>query len=477
MIKNYTHFIFFLALWSTITAQEQTQCDKSVQYTVKLLESKSSLIDYKKLYDTLLPCADMGIVEAQNYIAMFHLNGLGVPKNNELAFRYFEEAAKNSFAVAQYNLGRMYKYGLGCEINFVKAIEWFDKATSNGHSRAAFALGYMCFKGFAVDQDYQKAIAWFQKSNDVMATHYLGICYYFGYGTPVNEEKAIELLLDNPIENSRLLLAYIASNKQTKRECEVIASLQKSTDTEELVSEFVNKENTSATKLVEKNDLLKNWHGSLVKYDWSGQKVLSVSPMELVIEENADLLKVVLSSKKGTVETNALWQEETLYLQNMKLELDLLYPEPNQGESMQYSLMSFSLKEKEFNNKTFLVGAVDSYLQDWQEYGEPMQIILSADGVVDEEEIAALQNQEAQFIKLYPVPFKDDLLIQYKLEEETNVLVELTSYSGDINITIDKGVKQVGKQVVRTSLEIPKGMYILKVSTDSKKYSRMIVKE
>tara|TARA_B100000809_G_scaffold263060_1_gene315435 strand:- start:1494 stop:1631 length:138 start_codon:yes stop_codon:yes gene_type:complete len=40
----------------------------------------------------------------------------------------------------------------------------------------------MAYKGLGVSQDYYQAVYWFERSEDPMAKHFLGLCYYLGYG-------------------------------------------------------------------------------------------------------------------------------------------------------------------------------------------------------------------------------------------------------------------------------------------------------
>ena len=47
----------------------------------------------------------------------------GVDVNNKKAFEWYEKAAKQGYAEAQYNLGIMYEDDRGMDVNYKKAIE------------------------------------------------------------------------------------------------------------------------------------------------------------------------------------------------------------------------------------------------------------------------------------------------------------------------------------------------------------------
>jgi myo-inositol-hexaphosphate 3-phosphohydrolase len=105
-------------------------------------------------------------------------NGLGVAKDDEQAFAWRRKAAeqenydvRNAIelhdtrsraeqgnAVAQFNLGVMYKYGLGVAQDDDQAVAWFRKAAEQGFAGAQYNLGVM-YRG-------ARAVAWLRKAAD-----------------------------------------------------------------------------------------------------------------------------------------------------------------------------------------------------------------------------------------------------------------------------------------------------------------------
>jgi hypothetical protein len=94
-----------------------------------------------------------------------------------------------------------------------------------------------------------------------------------------------------------------------------------------------------------------------------------------------------------------------------------------------------------------------------------------------EEELLGLTAQQEQFIKLYTVPFKEQLLIQYNLETSANVQVEIISFDNSIRLVLDSSAKQSGAKTVHTNPDIEGGRYIIKITVNGKVHTRMIVKE
>ena len=60
--------------------------------------------------------------------------------------------------------------------DFLKAVEWFQKAAEQGHAKAQFTLGLMYFAGLVVKQDYSKAKEYFGLACD---NKYQDACYMY----------------------------------------------------------------------------------------------------------------------------------------------------------------------------------------------------------------------------------------------------------------------------------------------------------
>ena len=67
------------------------------------------------------------------------------------------------------------------DVNYKKAIEWYEKAAEQGHAEAQYNLGNMYHQGDGVDVNYKKAIELYKKAakqGDAMAQYNLGIMYH-----------------------------------------------------------------------------------------------------------------------------------------------------------------------------------------------------------------------------------------------------------------------------------------------------------
>lgn len=491
MTKSYILFLFLLLVVSTLDAQEPSAQEQLGQ-AKKMLEENSPFNDGQAIVNLIEPLAAAGNAEAQNLLGVLYTKGVGVDKNEEFAFKLIEKAANNGYANAQYNLGRFYKTGTKAKaIDFEKAIVWFKKAIANGHQRAAYSLGYMYYKGLGVQQDYEKAIDWFSKSSDPMAKHFLGLSYYQGYGVPENKDKALEILLKNDIPNSTTLVNYIRNNQKQVNDKKVKESLKtevSSISANELATETVLDE-VDATEIenepLEAKDILGKWEGKWVQYDWSGNQVEHILPLKMSVENKNGKLKMTYTIMKETKSVDAFWHEDYLYFNEpLTLTLPRLYSSDPNELSLDYELLSIGLKKHTLDDTTLLTGHVDSFITNWSEHGQPTRVLLLPEGweqtdIEEEKLLQALAEQEEHFIKLYPVPFKEQLTINYQLDNEAEVEVQLMPMSGTNIITISpKSLKKVGGHIHTVGLDgtLPKGLYVVRLIAGNHTYTRLIIK-
>ena len=81
--------------------------------------------------------AEQGNVKAQNTLGKMYYKGEGVPKDYQLAMKWYRKSAVQGHAGAQYYLGQMYKEGHGVREDKVLAHKWFNLAAAQGHKSAA----------------------------------------------------------------------------------------------------------------------------------------------------------------------------------------------------------------------------------------------------------------------------------------------------------------------------------------------------
>ncbi len=117
--------------------------------------------DYAAAMRELRPLAEQGLASAQFKLGLLYDNGLGVPKDDVQARKWYEKAATQGHAEAQVNLGAMLVYARGGPQDYKMAIYWFRLSANQGNDLAQRKLGLMYERGDGVQQDFVRAYMWY----------------------------------------------------------------------------------------------------------------------------------------------------------------------------------------------------------------------------------------------------------------------------------------------------------------------------
>ncbi|WP_378184008.1 T9SS type A sorting domain-containing protein [Aquimarina sp. SS2-1] len=416
---------------------------------------------------------------------MLYGNSTSIERQKE-GFRLITLSSQKGYTEATYTLGLLYKKGIGCQLDFKKAYYWFEQAAQLGHQKAAFNLGYMYFKGLGtVDQDYQKAITWFKQSNYQLAKHWLAICYKNGYGIKKDTVKATSLLSENYISNSKTLLSQINKKEISKSPVEESNSQDSKNNNSQKDMDFSDIEQSQNVLNLNQHNISGNYKGELVQYDWSGKTIKRSIPISLSLDYSSyeDELAYQLTYDKQQFNGIASFYENNIIFDNLSLVVNKLWEEMDDPleDSLHLEIVSASLMKKTEINTDIIIGNVTTRITEWKEPGLPTKLVLSkaSDQTISQEALTALASQHRDFIKLYPVPFKDNLLISYELENSTNTSAEISDFQGNNTIVIRKNDRQSsGEHLLHfNGNSLPKGIYVIRVIAENKQYTKLVIKE
>ncbi|ANQ09864.1 SEL-1 protein [Plasmodium coatneyi] len=117
-------------------------------------------IDYSKATDYFIRGNKLNDPLSYNGLGYIHFFGLGTfKKNPQLAFYYFDLAAKSNLSSAQFNLACLYLSGVGITQSFHNAFYWFYKALNNGNVLAAYIMGFMHYNGIIINRNCKVALS------------------------------------------------------------------------------------------------------------------------------------------------------------------------------------------------------------------------------------------------------------------------------------------------------------------------------
>ena len=195
-------------------------CEKKAEKAFDFVSGHSMvLLDVEKGLRLLNQYANEGCMDAHYYLGMVYKKGYAhssIEPEPAKAFEHLNKAVELGHIRATAHLGQLYERGFGCKLNYNKAVDYYHLNMSLGDDMGAYCMGYSYMKGLgSVEQDYELAIEWFEKSEYAMAKHWLAVLHYFGFGTPKNQDLAIEILVNNDkIRRSPLLLDHFMAHKE-----------------------------------------------------------------------------------------------------------------------------------------------------------------------------------------------------------------------------------------------------------------------
>jgi TPR repeat protein len=124
--------------------------------------------DYPAAVRLLEPLARDGDPVAQLRLGQLYYHGHGVRESDTLALQWFDRAARQGLADAQFHVGNMYAYGLaaappGDDAGRLAA-QWYFEAARQGHADAQYSLGILFLTGTGVTQDAAEARKWIARA-------------------------------------------------------------------------------------------------------------------------------------------------------------------------------------------------------------------------------------------------------------------------------------------------------------------------
>jgi TPR repeat protein len=110
---------------------------------------------------------------------------MGVKEDKVAALEWFQKAAEQGLAEAQFGTGLAFLNGRGTDENATEAVKWFKKAAAQGYADAQNELGNCYLEGTGVPKDPIAGVNLLKQAAEAglpAAQHALGLCYQQGKG-------------------------------------------------------------------------------------------------------------------------------------------------------------------------------------------------------------------------------------------------------------------------------------------------------
>lgn len=151
---------------------------------------------YAEAASYYLKAAEAGHAASMTRYALFAKDGVGVPKNEELAVEWFHRAAEAGQDAAMTNLGSLYEAGRGVEADLAEAARWYRAAVDKGDRFAMHRLALLHEAGRGVPKDDREAVRLLNQASEQglsEATSWLAEKYELGRGVAKDEAEAKRL--------------------------------------------------------------------------------------------------------------------------------------------------------------------------------------------------------------------------------------------------------------------------------------------
>jgi TPR repeat protein len=175
-----------LALAPAGYADEQTELDAAL-----LAFQRGDVVDALQRYERL---ATTGSAEAMTQLGYIHDQS----EANELAVRWYRQAAEKGYAAAQHGLGEMYAKGEGVAQDEPVARSWFIRAAEQGYAPSIRLLWTSAeLGGLGQEADPTEALRWLRagvQAGDVSSMQRLARAYRNAeLGLEIDQHAATEL--------------------------------------------------------------------------------------------------------------------------------------------------------------------------------------------------------------------------------------------------------------------------------------------
>lgn len=164
-------------------------------YSTPLISQTTIEGGEKPDYEKVLPLALKGDPVNQARLGKCYENGIGVPKDEKLAFEWYLKSAEQGNSLGQAYLGRCYRRGIGVAKDEAKGTALYNKSAEQGDAIGQLYLGTIYFNGLGVPKNQQLGCKYFRMSaeqGNADAQCNLGTSFENGYGVTKDEKAAFE---------------------------------------------------------------------------------------------------------------------------------------------------------------------------------------------------------------------------------------------------------------------------------------------
>lgn len=433
----------------------------------KISVAKKMLVSggFKKAYELYSECASQGNAESMNALGIMYQRGWGVAKNEVQSIIWFEKAVACGYGRANANLVQVYAKGLGVNQDFERAVYYTKQMLNIDPQWANSKLGYFYYKGLGVEQNYEEAIKHFQiaaSKGSANAYYFLGLCYRNGFGVARNEGEAQYYL-----QKANEMGHYYSSQELNEEvpETEIfhkrLNSRRMTTDSTSSVKNKPYKFRPNFSK-----DIFGEFEGTLTTYDYSGKYRVSEVPLVVRIN-NSNHSNIItgdwIESDTVIAKFEASLTDSTLRFLNTSYSRTDYY---NKKQAVKWNFTKANLEKVIIDNSMSLTGNIQMFSPQTKEPQKPMYISLKQ----------ATKHTEDVNLKVIPTLGNNDICISFELGKKTSGDIEVYTLNGCMITSEHLGLLEAGSHKYVLALSIPRGIYLVRLNTETSQTTKVITK-
>jgi uncharacterized protein len=448
------------------TASSQNKADTIKALMIKAKKSQLGIncnVDTQKAFRIYNYLASKGSPEGINELAKLYLVGEGVVRNYNYALRFFKQASDLGNSAATYNLAIMYHKGQGVKQNLYKAFELYNKAIQAGNINACYGAGYLIYKGLGVKQNYAKALEYFQKGADKGnpdCEYMIAIYYLTGHDSNQDIKKGKEYL-EKSMKHGH---SWIEDFTQYNIADSLIKIGLKDTNAwSDIKSGKISNIKRTLFNNANDSDLVGTWVGKLYTYDWSGKKIENEQDIKIMMSTENHVLSLQWFENENFMTSFTAQNLGKLWIAQKDKQFDL-----NSATRWFMYRAKFDI-DKSKKNQT-LLASFQKYNMDEREPLCPNIAVL--------EKIKNSTIVNPIYISnIYPNPFSNDIQIDFILDCNQSISIEIYDIMGVKVYSGSKANYQKGINTIAVKTNLSKGNYTLYVNGTSFSCSQKIIRK
>lgn len=303
------------------------------------------------------------------HLASAYRKGLTGKPDMKKAIELYEKSGEKGYTGAYSLLGMMFKDGDGVKQDFDKSYEYFCKSADLGSAWGIYCKGYMLYKGLGCKQDYLQAAMAFLVSGNMQSApswYMLGLCSRNGYGLMKDSLEAI----------SSLSKAVRMGMKEAKMELDIPNEEVYMNDVYRNSDEYKDFPAPMPQCGTDEGDstMLGSGKGHMIIYDWSGEYILKIMPLSVMMKKDGRNAKGYMVMGTDTVNFGGnISDKGVLRFRKSTVTLPERY---KRSGKQKYRLDCMALKAVGDNAE----GRLKLEAMDLKEPGRPIYVILDGKG-------------------------------------------------------------------------------------------------